>query len=122
MDTQPIVVFDGACGFCRCSVVWARHRVRPDVKFVAWQETDVEALGLTVDQCREALQWVSPDRHRRYSGHRAVARLLRDSPTWWRFVGRGIDLPGIRVLPWLGYAFVKANRSRLVKFCRQPIE
>lgn len=120
MDAAPTIVFDGECGFCRCSVNWARRRLRADVRYVAWQTTDLAALGLTADACRDAVQWVD-DAHVA-SGHRAVAALLRRAGRSWRLLGVVIDLPVLRLVARAGYALVKANRSRLVHLCRQPIE
>jgi predicted DCC family thiol-disulfide oxidoreductase YuxK len=89
-------------------------------RYVAWQEVDVVSLGLTTDACREAVQWVSGNQ--RYAGHRAVAWLLRSAQQPWSTIGRVIDLPFLRPIGRGIYALVKANRSRLVHLCRQPIE
>ena len=87
---------------------------------MAWQATDLAVLGLTADACRDAVQWV--DGARIASGHRAVAALLRRSGRSWRLLGVVIDLPVLRHVARAAYALVKANRSRLVHLCRQPIE
>ena len=85
-----------------------------------WQSTDLAALGLTADACREAVQWV--DGGLVASGHRAVAALLRFSGRPWRLLGVVMDWPVLRLVARAGYALVKANRSRLVHLCRQPVE
>lgn len=117
---MPTIVFDGECAFCRCTVDWARQRLDGDVQFVSWQATDVTMLGLTVGACREAVQWV--DAERILTGHRAVAALLRHMRMPWKPIGVFIDLPLLRLVSRAVYALVKANRSRLVHFCRQPVE
>jgi predicted DCC family thiol-disulfide oxidoreductase YuxK len=116
----PIVVFDGECGFCRCTVSWAKRRLRTDAQFAAWQDIDVAAIGLTVQACQDAVQWVGATGN--YAGNRAVARLLQSAQHPWRLIGRLIDVPGLRLVSRAAYAVVKANRSRLVHLCRQPIE
>jgi predicted DCC family thiol-disulfide oxidoreductase YuxK len=120
VEAAPIIVFDGECGFCRCSVNWARRHLGANVRYVAWQATDLAALGLTAGACREAVQWV--DGGHIASGHRAVAALLRRAGRPWRLLGVVIDLPVLRLVARAVYALVKANRSRLVHLCRQPIE
>jgi predicted DCC family thiol-disulfide oxidoreductase YuxK len=120
VGASPTVVYDGECGFCRCTVEWARKRLDGGVHFVAWQATDVTALGLTVDACREAVQWV--DDARILAGHRAVAMLLRRMRMPWKPIGVLIDLPVVRLASRAGYWVVKSNRSRLVHFCRKPVE
>jgi len=113
------VVFDGDCGFCRCSVAWSKRTLRVDVRYEPWQTADLAALGLTSDACRDSVQWVSNGG--RLAGHRAVASLLRGSQQPWRLIGVLLDAPGLRLLARVGYAIVKANRSRLVHLCRQPV-
>ena len=120
VSANPIVVYDGECAFCRCSVRWATRRLRVDVRYVAWQEIDVASLGLTVESCREAVQWVEDAQI--LSGHRAVTKLLRSAQQPWRTLGAIGDVPPLRLVARGAYAVVKANRSRLVHFCRQPIE
>jgi predicted DCC family thiol-disulfide oxidoreductase YuxK len=120
VTATPIVVFDGECGFCRCTVSWAKRRLRTDAQFAAWQDIEVEAVGLTVKACQDAVQWVGATGI--FGGHRAVALLLQSAQFPWRLIGRLIDVPGLRLVSRVTYAIVKANRSRLVHFCRQSIE
>ena len=120
VEALPIIVYDGDCAFCRCSVDWARRRLRADVRYVAWQSADLVELGLTADACRAAVQWVEGGRV--MSGHRAVAALLRRAGRPWRVLGVAIDWPVLRPVARAAYAVVKANRSRLVHLCRQSVE
>lgn len=116
----PMVVFDGECGFCRCTVSWAKRRLHTNAHFVPLQRADLAALGLTAAACREAVQWVDASGVR--AGHRAVARLLQSAQAPWRLMGYVVDAPVLRLVSRVTYAVVKANRSRLVQLCRQPIE
>ena len=111
MDTTTTLVYDGDCGFCTTAVSFVpRLRLRAD-RVVAWQHADLPALGLTPQQCAEAVQWV--DAAGTASGHRAVARLLMASgPLWW-LLGRVLLLPGISAVAARAYALVADNRMRL---------
>lgn len=120
VESNPVVVFDGECGFCRCTVSWAKRRLRSNAHYVAWQHADLGELRLTPAACRDAVQWVDDSGSR--AGHRAVARLLQSAQLPWRLVGYVIDVPPLRMVSRATYAIVKANRARLVQFCRQPIE
>jgi len=73
-------------------------------------DLDLDLLGLTPDEVSAAVWWVADGR--RLSGHRAVARALRELGGGWGLVGRVIAVPP---LVWLGgpvYRWVAANRSR----------
>ena len=61
---RPILVFDGDCGMCTTCADLVQRRLRrsPDDYDVApSQRLDLPSLGLTQEQCDEALQWVGAD-------------------------------------------------------------
>lgn len=120
-NTLPIVqrtlVFDGECGFCRCSADFLRRRVQPNCEIVAWQSANLATLGLTPERCSEAVQWVSEGRT--FSGARAIAGVLKTGAPMWRVLGGLIDLPPLRPVAGAVYRLVARNRSRLVQLCRK---
>lgn len=77
----------------------------------AWQESDLEGLGLTPDQCREAVQWVEAT-DQTYSGGAAICAALRTGRWHWRTVGVIGSAPGIRVVTESIYRWVARNRHR----------
>jgi predicted DCC family thiol-disulfide oxidoreductase YuxK len=102
------LVFDGDCGFCTTSAGWAR-RLAPDATVVAWQQTDLDALGIDRAAAVAALQFV--DTHGRVSGGAAaVARFLVDAGLPWSLLGRLLLLPGVRRLAAAAYGLVADNR------------
>lgn len=108
---RGLVVFDGECRFCRR---WIRHmnewfRRRPGA--VAWQETDLERLGLTADRCRTAVQFVGSDM-RTHAGSDAVARILIVAGFPFNVAGRTMLLPGVRAVAGAAYRWVADNRDR----------
>ncbi|MFM8867057.1 MAG: thiol-disulfide oxidoreductase DCC family protein [Ilumatobacteraceae bacterium] len=112
-----MLVFDGDCGFCRCSARFLEQRVRPRAAVVAYQQADLDGLSLTTQQCSEAVQWVSGDVRR--SGARAIAAVLREGAIGWRIAATLIDAAPVRPLAGYVYRLVARNRSRLVQFCRE---
>lgn len=111
----PVLIYDGDCGICtRLSrVTTSIVRARPDDFAVsAYQDADLPALGLTVDECDGALQWVASD-GRISSAQNAVARVLLAGHMWWRPVGAALLLPGVNTLAGVGYRWVARNRHRL---------
>ena len=108
---RGLVIFDGECGFCRR---WIRRmnswfRRHPDS--VAWQQADLDNLGLTADQCREALQFVGEDL-RTHAGSDAVARILITAGVPSAVAGRLMLLPGLRQVAQAAYRWVADNRHR----------
>ncbi|MBR7836673.1 DUF393 domain-containing protein [Actinospica durhamensis] len=111
----PTLVFDGDCAFCTSSVHFAQRHCRPAVRFVPWQELDLEANGLTYDQVTTAVRWLAPDRAdgRIPAGAAAVGRVLLRSRWPWRGFGAVLLIPPFS---WLGagaYKLIAANRQRL---------
>lgn len=118
-----VFLFDADCGFCtRCSELLARASARGFYDVVAWQRADLEAVGLTPDQCQEASWFVSKDGtlHR---GSDGIGRALREGAVALRPVGALLTLPGVRLLSWTIYRWVAKNRHLMPGAspqCRMP--
>lgn len=80
-----------------------------DYTVVAWQQADLGALGVSPQQCHDALQWVEfPGRA--HSAAQAVARLLSASRWWARPAGWALRAPGIRAVAAVTYRRVARQR------------
>lgn len=107
----PVLVYDGDCAFCtstaRRGQRWlGLEHVEP------WQFLDLDELGLTEEQCDEAVQWVAAD-GTIASAERAVGEALVAAGGAWRWLGRLLLAPGIRSIAGVAYRWVARNRSRL---------
>ena len=51
---RPVLIFDGDCGFCTCSVLWLERWVVRPMDCVPWQYADLPALGLSEEETRKA--------------------------------------------------------------------
>ena len=109
---MPYLLIDGDCAFCMRSANWARRRVRPSVDLVPWQSVDIEALGVSAEQCMSAVQWVS-DGVVTASGGRAVCLTLATAPPPWPTLSRLMSLPGTAAIVDQVYRWVAKNRMRL---------
>jgi predicted DCC family thiol-disulfide oxidoreductase YuxK len=108
--TSPVLVFDGACDFCRACVRFITRRTRRALAVVAYQDADLASLGLTREQCESAVQWV--DAHGAVaSAHEAVAQALRHARFPWPLAGRLITLPGISRISSRVYERVARRRT-----------
>lgn len=107
-----LLIFDGDCGFCTSSVSFIRRWINSNVDATPWQRADLNALGLTHEQCAAAVQYRA-ESERWSSGGAAVIALLRDSRLPWRWLGR-LLAPAIvaRAVERL-YQLVADNRHRL---------
>lgn len=105
-------VYDGDCAFCTKCAEFIERRIPTDVAVVPWQFADLDALGLTVAECEEAVQWVGADGGRA-AGPDAIARLLGTSNPAWRAAGGLLRVPPVRLAAWPAYRLVARNRHRL---------
>ena len=116
------LVFDGDCGFCTTAVGWLEGNLPAMPPTVPYQWADLEKLGLTLDEARERVWLVTPDRL--YGGHHGVSALLRKQPDLrWRFVGWLLVTPGFSQIAAVGYALVARYRYLLpggTPACRIP--
>lgn len=106
-----MLIFDGDCAFCTSSAR-ALGRIGPKAGIVAWQQADLEALGITEEQAIEAVRWVGAD-GTVLAGHEAIAAVLASAGPVWRLVGRTLTLPGVSAIAALVYRWVADNRHRL---------
>ncbi|HET6215011.1 MAG TPA: DCC1-like thiol-disulfide oxidoreductase family protein [Micromonosporaceae bacterium] len=116
-SVRSTFVYDGDCAFCTsCAEFIGRHvhvAAGPDpVDVIPWQFTDINALGLTVQQCEQAVQWVGAD-GRRAAGPEAIAELLRRGGPWWRPVGWLLGRRTVLELARPVYRWVARNRHRM---------
>jgi len=109
--TRPVLLYDGDCAFCT-SCARMLERIGPEAEIVAWQLTDLAALGMTEQRATEAVQWVDVDGTVR-SGHEAIAATLCAAGQIWKLVGRALLLPGVSWLAARTYRLVAENRYRL---------
>jgi predicted DCC family thiol-disulfide oxidoreductase YuxK len=108
---RPVLVYDGDCAFCtRC--VEVLERIGPDAEIVAWQLTDLTALGITEEEAADAVRWIEIDGTVR-AGHEAIAAALIAAGGIWKTVGRIALLPGISWMAAKVYRLVADNRYRL---------
>jgi predicted DCC family thiol-disulfide oxidoreductase YuxK len=109
---EPMLIFDGDCGFCTTSARFIERRISSHAEFRPYQNTDLHALGITERRADHEVLWVSPDR-RVFGGAQAVAKLLIDAGGPWRPLGLAMRVPPIRWIAHGVYHLVSVNRHRL---------
>ncbi|WP_077063753.1 thiol-disulfide oxidoreductase DCC family protein [Streptomyces sp. MP131-18] len=112
MNTSPVLVYDGDCGFCTSSMQFARRRIRPRCEATPWQFADLAALGVTRERAEHEVLWVTPT-GAVYGGAHAVAKLLMSAGGAWAVLGALLRLPPQRWAAHGVYRLVAANRRRM---------
>jgi predicted DCC family thiol-disulfide oxidoreductase YuxK len=111
-ETRPTFVYDGDCSFCTSCATFIERRIPSRAVVVPWQFADLDALGLSLDQVEEAVQWVAPD-GAVTAGPDAIAALLRDAGRAWEIPGRALGLGPVRFAAWPAYRWVASHRHLL---------
>ena len=108
----PTFVYDGDCSFCTTCAGFIERRIPTRARVVPWQFADLDELGLTVEQCESAVQWVGGD-GTVAAGPDAIALLLRDAGRFWQFAGGALQLGPVRLAAWPAYHWVADHRHLL---------
>ncbi|XXF78713.1 lipase maturation factor family protein [Myxococcaceae bacterium GXIMD 01537] len=109
--TPPLVLYDGACGFCRQWVERWRARMRGRVLFVPMRAPLRWLLGIRRREARRAMQLVEPS-GAVYAGAEAVFRMLGRSPyRGTRWAARWGRLPGVLQVSQVLYGVIARHRQ-----------
>lgn len=106
-----VFLYDGECRFCSSSARWLQRHAASTARVSAWQHADLAALGLSADDCAEAVLWVEDGRFE--AGPDAVAAYLRASSRNWRTAGRVLAAPVSKRVTWPVYRWAADHRGRL---------
>jgi predicted DCC family thiol-disulfide oxidoreductase YuxK len=106
-----VFLYDGDCAFCSTCARFIERRMRTGAQVVAWQFTDIAALGVSQEAAENAVQWIDADGIS--AGPAAIARLLGDAGSYWRPLGALLATRPAQWLAWPVYRWVARNRHRL---------
>ncbi|MFI0373862.1 thiol-disulfide oxidoreductase DCC family protein [Actinomadura sp. 1N219] len=119
---QPVLVYDGDCGFCTTSARFLERHVPVRADVVPFQFADLDDLGTTVERAEHEVLWV--DRLGRVSGGAdAVGRLLTEAGGAWRALGVAVRIAPVSWAAQAVYRLVAINRHRMpggTAACRLP--
>ena len=112
MRTQPVLIYDGDCGFCTACVLFAQKWIRPRCRITASQSAPLDALGVTPERAEYEALWITPDGAVR-GGAQAVAALLSSAGGAWLVSGALLRMPPMRWIAHGAYRLIAYNRHRL---------
>jgi predicted DCC family thiol-disulfide oxidoreductase YuxK len=114
--TPPLLIFDGDCAFCTATAEWLAEWLRrkngPNATLVAWQFTDLKALGTTRQRAQQEALWIAPN-GTISGGADAFAAWLRFRGGPYGVAGRAMSMPGVRRLAAAVYRLIAKNRHRM---------
>jgi predicted DCC family thiol-disulfide oxidoreductase YuxK len=112
---RPVFLYDGDCAFCTSSAGFIGRHIPTSAAVTPWQLADLDALGVTQADAEASVQWIDPGSGRpvRAAGTAAIASLLVDAGSYWRPLGRLLDVRPVRWLAGLAYRLIARNRHRL---------
>ena len=111
VDLTVILIFDGDCKFCSSSARAFVRMTKNRIAIAPYQRADLAALGLTLAEFEQAVQYVSDKGIQ--SGHLAIAQGLIDSNTIWSLAGYVLKWPVVTSVAFVVYHWVAKNRHRL---------
>jgi len=107
----PTFVYDGDCSFCTTCAEFIERRIPTHARVIPWQFADLDALGLTTEECETAVQWVADGV--KAAGPDAIALMLRDAGRFWQVAGGALGLGPVRVAAWPAYRWIAGHRHLL---------
>lgn len=118
-------LYDGDCAFCTSCARFIERHIPTSAAVTPWQFADLEALDVSRADAEAAVQWIHarPGGVVRAAGTAAIARLLMDAGSYWRRLGRLLDLRPARWIAGPAYRLIARNRHRLpggTAACRLP--
>ncbi|MEY9913446.1 putative DCC family thiol-disulfide oxidoreductase YuxK [Catenulispora sp. MAP12-49] len=110
-DGQPVVIYDGECGFCRAVIRHLAAKFAMEGTLLPWQSVDLAVYDLSEEGVR-ARMWFVADGHR-YGGARAFAAWAGTGNRRARVCSRVLRTPGVVNLAEVVYRVVAKNRHRI---------
>lgn len=111
VDLAVVLIFDGDCKFCSSSARAFVRMTKNRISTAPYQRSDLDALGLKLSDCEQAVQYVSHTGIE--SGHLAISQGLIDSKTFWSLAGYVLKWPVVTSVAFVVYHWVAKNRHRL---------
>jgi len=114
MRRQPLVIYDGDCGFC---IYWARYWQKLTghrVTYAPYQEVAAQFPEIPVSAFQRAVQYVAPDGKIASGAEASFLTLSHASGKgFWLTLYR--HLPGFAAITELAYASIASHRSALYR-------
>jgi predicted DCC family thiol-disulfide oxidoreductase YuxK len=117
-DKDPLLIFDGDCGFCTSAVNGLQKRMKRSFDVIPYQFANLEKYQLTTEECEKRIYLITVDKKsvsdKQFSGHKAISKIWRmQTNPLWKFLGWVIIFPGINLISYLAYWLMARYRHKL---------
>ncbi len=110
--SQPVLIFDGDCGFCTTTANYIVKRSKTPILAHAWQLIDVTEYGILQPQAQKRVYVI--DEGHAFGGHEAFAQLLRlQKNPLLTAIAWVMVVPPVCWLSRIAYALVARYRHKL---------
>lgn len=109
-DGEGLLLYDGACGFCRAMVKQAQRLARRPLRFLPLAQWHDQLPAEVRDTGQNQMLWMEPD-GTIWGGSRALVRFLRHAGR--PLLAGLLGAPGVRWFTWAAYRFIAHHRFRL---------
>jgi predicted DCC family thiol-disulfide oxidoreductase YuxK len=113
---RPVLLFDGACAFCRKWIARLERRTGAQIECTSYQDSLDRFPEIPREACERAVQLVERD-GRVYSAAEAAFHALRYAPRYGWALWMYRHLPGFSPLSEAIYRYVARNRGRYGTTC-----
>lgn len=107
---SSILIYDGECGFCNTSLLWAYRNLSNMPAAEPYQSAPLSKLNLSLEEVENAVYLI--DTGVKKSGHEAIAQLFlwQEEKTLPRLLGRILAYKRLHSVWAFGYRWVAKNR------------
>ncbi len=114
MNTKPLLIYDGDCGFCRAWIGRWREITGDSINYAPYQEVAHNYPQITTSQFQSSVQLIESDQQIS-TGAEAVFKTLAYNPKRRWLLKLYKNIPGFAFISELGYKIIARNRHAFSK-------
>jgi len=107
------LLYDGDCGFCTKSALFAKKRLTKDPEIITWQSVDdLKKYNLSVDDVTKRAYFIN-DAGKAIGGSKAIFSVGKLMKNPWRLIAKFLSLPIFSWITETVYNLVAKNRHHM---------
>ena len=107
------LLYDGDCGFCTKSALFAKSRLAKDLDIITWQSVDdLKKYDLSVNDVTKRAYFID-DENKAIGGSKAIFSVGKLMKNPWRLIAKFLSLPIFSWITETVYKLVAKNRHHM---------